>query len=200
MVSDYLSYKQKMGALDKTQPSGTELKLLFDKAKELSLSDDANKIIKLGMDSDLSLFFQTERYRFLANEGQIHNQEAVSLKQQLLAADANNEKQIPYNLAVIEFESFCDHMDKENYAPELAVAPLVSYIEKFGIKDKENLWRLEMIISQVFLDKNQMADALKYAQKSYDSAPASVQSEIATAIQNIKSLISTTPSAAISKK
>jgi protein disulfide-isomerase len=200
MFSDYQAYKQKMGALDNTKPSGTELKQLYDKAKELGLNNDVNKITKLGMDSDQSLFFLTERYRFLAAEGQINGQEAAALKQQLLVADANNEKQIPYHLAVIEFEAFCESMDKNNYAPELAVAPLVTYIEKFGAKDKENLWRLQMIISQVYLDKNQMPDALKYAQKAYDSAPASAQSEIAVALQNIKSLISTTPSSSISKK
>lgn len=200
MFSDYSAYKQKMGTLDKTKPSGTELKLLYDKAKELSLHHDANKIIRSGMDSDQSLFFLVERYRFLASEDQIHSQEAVALKQQLLAADANNEQQIPYQLAIIEFESLCANMDKENYTSDSTVAPLVAYIEKFGAKDKENLWRLQIIISQVYLDKNQMPDALKYAQKSHDSAPASVQAEIATAIQNIQSLISSTPSAAISKK
>lgn len=198
MFSDYSAYKQKMGALDKSKHSGAELKQLYDKAKELSLHYDANKIIQSGMDSDQSLFFLVERYRVLAGEDQIHSQEAVALKQQLLAADTNNEQQIPYQLAIIEFESLCSN--KENYTAELTVAPLVAYIEKFGAKDKENLWRLQIIVSQVYLDKNQMPDALKYAQKSHDSAPTSVQAEIATAIQNIQSLISSTPSAAISKK
>ncbi|MBA3815313.1 MAG: thioredoxin family protein [Parachlamydiaceae bacterium] len=200
MISDYSGYKQKMGAIDNVKPSGIELKQLYCQAKELGLNNDVNKIIKLGMVSNQSLFFQTERYRFLATEGQIHGQEAAALKQQLLAADANNEQQIPYHVAVIEFESICEGMSKENCTTELAIAPLVAYIEKFGTKDKENLWRIQMIISQVYLDKNQMSEALKYAQKSYDSAPASVQADIAVTIQNIKTLTSTTPSAAISKK
>lgn len=189
MFTDYSAYKQKVGAIDKVKPSGAELKQLYDKAKELSLNDDVNNIIKSGMDSDHSLFFLIERYRLLASEGQIRSKEAISLKHQLLAADVNNEQQIPYHLALIEFESFCENMDKDNNSPELAIAPLINYIEKYGAKDKENVWRLQMIISQVYLDKNQMVDALKYAQKSYDSAPASVQSEIAIAIQNIKSLV-----------
>lgn len=200
MLSDYSSYKQKISSLDKTKLSGTDLKQLHEKAKELCLYNDVNKIVKLGIDSEQSLYFLTERYRFLANEGQIHGKEATALKQQLLANDANNEKQVHYHVAVIEFESFCEEMEKENSSPQLAVAPLINYIEKFGNKDKDNLWRLQMIISQVYLDKNQMPNALKYAQESYESAPISVQPEIALAIQNIKSLISSTPAGAISKK
>lgn len=199
MLSDYSSYKQKMGALDKTKMSGNELKQLHEKAKELALANDINKIVKLGMDSEQSIYFLTERYRFLASEGQIHGPEAKAIRKQLMAADPNNEQQVPYQVAVIEFQSYCEEMEKENYAPALAVAPLCSYIDRFGAKDKDNLWRLQMIISQVYLDKSQMPEALKYAQESYQSAPPSVQPEIAIAIKNIKSLMSTPSSAAISK-
>lgn len=200
MLSDYSSYKQKMGALDKTKVSGSDLKQLHEKAKELCLNNDVSKIVKLGMDSEQSVYFLTERYRFLANEGQIHGQEAAALRQQLLAADPSNDKLVHYHVAVIEFESACEGMEKDSFSPEIAVAPLTSYIEKFGSRDKDNLWRLQMIISQVYLDKSQMSDALKHAQQSYDAAPASVQPEIAVAIQNIKSLISAPPADSFSKK
>jgi protein disulfide-isomerase len=200
MLSDYSGYKQKIGALDKVMPSGPELKQLYDKAKDLGLGDDISKIVELGMVSDQSLFFLTERYRLLAADDKIQSQEAIALKERLLLADPNNIQQIPYQLAVIEYESLCENMGKENNAAESVIAPILTYIDKYGAKDKENLWRFQMIISQVYLDNNQMSNALKYAQYAYNSAPSSVQPEIATAIQSIKSLISTTPSAVISKK
>ena len=77
-------------------------------------------------------------------------------------------------------------MEKENYSAELAIAPLVAYLEKFGSQDKENKWRLQMIISQVYLDKNKLAQALHYAQSSYDAAPTAIKPEIATAIRNLQ--------------
>lgn len=190
MLSDYSAYKQKVSSLDKSKLSGSELKQLHEKAKELCIDCDINKIVKLGMDSEQSIYFQMERYRFLASEGQIHGQEAAALRQQLLALDPNNDQQVHYQVAVIEFESCCEHMEKDHYIPEVAIAPLNAYIEKFGNKDKDNLWRLQMIISQVYLDHSELTEALKYAQKSYESAPVSVQPEIAIAIRNIKSLIS----------
>jgi protein disulfide-isomerase len=77
-------------------------------------------------------------------------------------------------------------MDKENYSPDLACAPLTAYINTYGKQDQENLWRLEMIISQVYLDKDKISQALKYAKSSFDAAPKTVQPEIAMAIKNIE--------------
>jgi protein disulfide-isomerase len=80
-------------------------------------------------------------------------------------------------------------MEQGNFSPETVVAPLISYIDQFGAKDPENLWRLEMIVSQVYFERGKLAEALKYARASYESAPASVQPEIATAIKSIESRI-----------
>lgn len=189
MVNDYSGYKQKMGALDRAKYSGNELKQLYEKSKELKISNDATRIVKKGMGSDESLYFLLERYRFLADEGQINGKESVALRQQILSLDPLNEKEMHYQIAVTDFETNCLSMEKESYSPELAVAPLIDYMDKFGSKDKDNLWRLQLIVSQVYLDINEMPTALKYAQASYESAPACVQPELARAITNIRSQI-----------
>jgi protein disulfide-isomerase len=77
----------------------------------------------------------------------------------------------------------------ESLHPELTVASLIDYIEKFGKRDTENVWRLLMIVSQVYFDEDKHLEALEYAQSSYQAAPPSVQPEIATAIKNIKCLL-----------
>lgn len=189
MVTDYSGYKQKMGALDNSKHSGAVLKQIYEKAQELALIEDAVKIVKKGMQSDESLYFMGERYRYLADAGQIHSKEALELKQQLLSSDPLNEKQIHYQIALVDFETYSNEMEKEHHAPELTVAPFISYIEKFGSKDKDNLWRLQLLISQVYLDKNEMTSALNYAQLSYESAPACVQPELSRAVQSIRSQI-----------
>lgn len=189
MVNDYSAYKQKMSALDRKKYSGEDLKQLYTKANQLGITNDANKIRRKGMESDESLFFMTEQYLYLADEGHIHSKEAVALKQQLLNADPLNKKQIHYQVAVVDFEAYSTIMAKENDTPEITTSPLTSYIEKFGSQDKENLWRLQLLVSQVYLDNNEMTAALKYAQQSYESAPPGVQPELARAIQNIRSQI-----------
>ena len=187
MVSDYKTYKHGVSLMQSQKVQGKQLKSLFEKAHSLDLKEDELAIIKAGVESDQKIFFQIEQYRALADEGLIHAPEAVALKQQLLAEDPTNAQKTHYYVAVIEFEAFSNEMEKENYSPELAVAPLVNYLERFGTQDKQNKWRLQMIISQVFLDKNKLALALRYAQSSYEAAPATVQPEIATAIRNLKS-------------
>jgi len=189
MVNDYSSYQNKMGALDTSHYSGQELQKLYTKSLELHLANDVNKIVKAGIESDASLYFQVENFRLLASKGMIHSKDAVMQRQQLLSADPLNEKLIPYKIAVIEFETYSEEMDRENFSPELATAPLVAYMEKYGNHDKEHLWRLQMIVSQVYLDKNQMTSALKYAQASYEHAPVAARAQIARAVQNIRSQI-----------
>ena len=189
LVNDYSNYKQKISSIDQSKYSGQELKQIYDKAKQLGISRDATKIRRKGMQSEESLYFMTEQYLFLADEGHIHSKEAVVLRQQLLNADPLNEKQIHYQVAVVDFEAYSNIMAKENDVAETAIAPLKSYIEMFGSKDKDNVWRLQLLVSQVYLDKNEMTAALNYAQQSYESAPSSVQPELARAVQNIRSQI-----------
>lgn len=184
IVADYGMYNQKMQNVGSQQLSGAELKQLYEKAKELNLDNDAQQIILTGINSDQKEYFLLERYRTMADEGMIHSEEAAALRQQLLASDPNNEHKFHFEIAIIDFEAYSE--EKENYTPEHAVAPLVDYVEKFGKQDKENLWRLDMIISQVYLDKNKLAQALNFAQSSYESAPASVRPEIAMAIKHIQ--------------
>jgi len=186
MVSDFTAYREKIQNLPKQKLSGADLRKLYEKSKELDLANDTNTILKIGLESDEKLFFLTERYRFLADEGMIHNPEAVALRQQLLAIDPDNKKHIHYDISVIEFEALSEETQKENYSPEQVVAPLSDYVSKFGSKDKDNLWRLEMIISQVYLDKNKLAEAIQHAQASHDAAPSSVQAEIASAIKSMQ--------------
>jgi protein disulfide-isomerase len=186
MVSDYNAYKQKTSQIDSQKHSGAELKKLYAKAKELDIYTDINRILKAGLASEEKLFFQLERYRFLVEEGSLRDPEAQLLRKELLAADPTNARKLPYQVAIIDFELLSLEAGKEGYSPDITVAPLVSYIEQFGMQDPENLWRLEMIISQVYLDHDKMSQALKYAQSSHEAAPATIQPEIAKAIRNIQ--------------
>lgn len=185
IVSDYTGYQQKMQTVDsKQQLSGLELKQLYEKAREFDLENDAIKIIRLGINSDQKGFFLLEHYRFLIDEGKSQSPEAVTLREQLLQSDPQNTNLTHYHVAVIDFEAENSHI--EDHSADTVVAPLVNYIHQFGNTDKANLWRLHMIISQVYFDKNNTLKALEHAKAAHDEAPATVQPEIATVIKSIK--------------
>ena len=191
LVESYAGYQAKLSQLSTGGLSGEELKKLYERAREFDFANDSTYIMKVGMESGAKNYFLLERYRFLAEEGQIHQAEAVALKLQLQAADPDNKQLMHYNMAIIEFEALCQVLHSEGHEltqeqQERIVAPLLQYIANFGRQDKENLWRLEMIVSQVYLDKNQLEDALKHAKASYNAAPMAVQNEIASAIKSMQ--------------
>lgn len=188
MVKQYTSYQETLENLDSGRPlAGAELKSLYQKAHEFHRDNDANRILHIGLLSDEHQFFQLERYRLLAKEGLVHDTEALALKQQLLASDPLNENKIHFQVAVIDFEAASEEMKKEQFSANVAVQPLLSYIEKFGAQDKENLWRLEMIVSQVFLDSKNYPESLKHAQASFNAAPDHMQTDINVAIEDVRS-------------
>jgi len=52
-----------------------------------------------------------------------------------------------------------------------AMLPLQTYIEKFGNKDKLNLWRVYLAMSQFLFTKEQSELALENITKAYELAP-----------------------------
>ncbi len=185
MVQDYSGYKQKMSALDHRKLSGTELKALYEKAQEFHCQEDIMSIVHAGIQTEDSSFFMLERMRILSANNQLETEEAVTLREQLLSADPTNAQSTHYHLAVIDFESRYKEMKQNKRSIDSTLTPLHSYIEKFGHKDRENLWRLNMIISQVLYDTDDYNQALKYANNSYNTAPRMFQNDIAEVIHEI---------------
>lgn len=189
IVQDYNNYQGSMQNVEKHPQTGAFLKHLYEKSKELSLDNDTNLIVRLGLQSDERLFFMMERYRFIAEEGMIHEKEAQTLRRQLMESDLENINHTHYQLAIIDFEAYSEEMDKEHYSADIAVAPLSDYIQKFGKQDPENLWKIHMIISQVYLDKNELEKALLHAQYSQRASPPAAESDIAAAVKGIEQMI-----------
>lgn len=185
MIENFKTYKRSVSALPQMDFKESELQALYLKACEHCLFDDAEKIVQVGTHLE-HRFFLLERFKALASSGQIHEQESQWVRQKLLSIDPSNTLKNHYDVAIVEFETFSGEMEKECYAPEIAIAPLIAYIDRWGSSDHENLWRLHMLISQVFLDKNKVAEALKHAQASHLTAPICAQTDILTFIHNIQ--------------
>lgn len=185
-VKDSKAYQQKVSKLGKEEISAKELVSLYGKAHELCRFDDANRILNSGIRCEDNLFFLLERYRQLAKNGQIHQTEASILKQKLFGKDPENQKMAHYEMAVIDFEAYSREMGQDHYTSEMAIIPLLAYIEKFGTKDPANLWKLHMMISQVFLDENNYEQALQFAKNAHDTAPTTQQFDILALINQIE--------------
>ncbi len=192
MMNEYSDYSQKMGSLNNPSTSGKELKRLYQKSQELGLTADSELLIERGIHSDLPHFFLAERYRRLVVQGKSEDKSTQELKQKLLNSDPANLNLIHYQVAVIDFQDNCEKMCHGQCSPDTCVAPLVTYLQEFGSKDEQNEWRLNMIVSQTFLDQNRPKEALQFAEAALKVAPVSVQQEIAEGINNIKAQLHTT--------
>ncbi|MEM1282123.1 MAG: thioredoxin family protein [Chlamydiota bacterium] len=184
IANDYVSYSRKLKQIKNL--SGTELKNLYHKAQEFHLNDDEVRIVLAGMKSERQHFFLVERYRQLANEGRFHEVESQVIREEILSTDPTNRYLSHYQVACIDFDAYADEMNLGRATPDKAVSPLVQYIERFGDQDLQNLWRINMIISQVYRDVNDREKALKYAECAFDCAPNETKKDIAMAIDGIK--------------
>lgn len=186
ITKEYIAYDTLMQELGKNTLTGTELKSLYHQAQGFNLNDDEVKIVLEGMKSDRPQYFMIERYRQLANEGCVREKEATEIRANILESDPTNRYLSHYQVACIDFDAFADEMNMGKATTDDAVSPLIDYMNKFGDKDSQNLWRINMIISQVYQDKNDHQKALKYAESAYHSAPADTKQDIAMAIETIK--------------
>lgn len=185
IANEYVSYSEQLKKLK--QLSGTVLKKLYHQAQVFHLDDDEVRIVLAGMKSDRQHFFFIERYRQLANDGRVREVESQVLREEILAGDPTNRYLSHYQVACIDFDAYADEMNLGQGTADQAVKPLVDYIDRFGDADPQNLWRINMIISQVYRDIDEQDKALQYAECAFDCAPNDSKKDVAMVIDVIKS-------------
>ncbi len=110
-----------------------------------------------------------------------------ALREKLASLDPENTRGVHFTLALIDFQD----LSQKKQSPDLAVAPLVAYVNRFGSKDSGNLWRIEMMIAQHYMEADLKDKALKHAENALQAAPDRMHDEIAHSLDYIRSTSST---------
>lgn len=186
LTEEYVGYDKKMRLLGKGTLTGTELKKLYHQAQSFNLEGDKVAIVSEGIRSDRPHFFMIERYRQLGAKGATEEGEAAAIKGALIANDPTNRYLTHYQIACIDFNALAGKMQKGLCSADEAVRPLTAYLGQFGESDSQNLWRINMIISQVYQDTDECDKALAYAESAHKAAPENFRRDIAQAIDAIK--------------
>lgn len=186
IIEEYRNYRANLSHVNDPNIDATALERMYQHAHELGQQDDIDQILKAGMTSNDRSFFLKEKYRLRVQKGLIHDPQTKKLRQQLLTSDPDNTKGCHYDVAVIDFEVLAENLEVNDGPPEPVVKPLLQYIDQFGSQDKDHLWRLQMTVSQTFLRKKKIAEALQYAKASLASAPKTMKPDIERAINNIE--------------
>jgi len=167
-----------------TTQNAADLEKLYQYASSHSFEKERLEILAAGSTSSDASFFLKEQYRDLLACGQQETPDAKNIKGQLLKLDPDNKKHIQYDIAVAEFENNAKKLEK-NSAQEI-VQPLQEYLSKFGDRDDKNRWKVEMIISQAYLNNHQIDEALLFARASYTHAPAREKIQISGIIVDLE--------------
>lgn len=160
--------------VDGTVLSHDAIRKAYDAAVAAKNQDEVAALLKKGLNIDRDHYFLLEQYRQLAES---HSAEAAPVRERLVKADPFNQKSIQYKIAVIDSQA------------TKSTEPLEAYLQQFGAADVENSWKVEMMISQAYLAKGQVKEALTHATMALQQAPAAVKGEVQKAIEQIKKQI-----------
>lgn len=127
-----------------------------------------------------------ERYAEILDQGDVNSKDAIILRDRLLAVPAERLPSVSKEVAIAEFQALQKNMKQKKLNAATVVAPLNQYIDKYASQDPD-VWRVYMAVSQVYLEADQLDDALKYTEQASRVAPVQVKKDIDNAIQYIRS-------------
>ncbi|MBY0528598.1 MAG: thioredoxin family protein [Rhabdochlamydiaceae bacterium] len=159
-----------------------QLQRLYQNAQKLSSSFYKDKLLQLGLERDSGTFFLLEKYGTLIRQLKLKNPLVQQMRKKVLERDPKNAHGTHLSLAILEFEKLSRAL-KSKESPDKAAIPLVSYLQKYGKKDKENLWKVELMLAHFYFSKNRIDTALSHAKVSHERAPDAAKGEIADLIE-----------------
>ena len=164
---------------------------LYQKAKKFDMLQIQEEIVDRALVTAKDPFFYLEKFKILSKERKASDPGMLSLRKKIKALDPNNEHKVHLELAMIDFTCF-QKRKKNRKKPGIAAQPLLDYIKQFGKTDPENLWKVEMKLSEYFFTRGLLDLALLHAERCKKQAPESIQEEIGQAIESFKTSIQQT--------
>lgn len=165
----------------------SDLEKFYKLADEVSNTKFMSVAMNQGVEND-GVFFLQEKFRTLVEEGKVDTEECQQVKARLLEKDPNNEQMVHFTVALIEFQGLAKRLKQgDQLEPVHVIAPLEAYLSSsFGQEDKENQWRIEMLIAQFFLDFDHWSSALEHATVAFNAAPNEKRSDISRSLNYIR--------------
>ena len=180
-AEQYRSFQRKWESAKGKDLSGKQLEELYKEAREYGFKKYRDEIFLFGKKALKSTFFLLEEYESCLASHKRKDPMVLELKKKLISMDPKNEQGTWLRIAMVDFQQNVKRM-KKNEEPKEVVEPLIEYIDKFGEKDTENAWRLDMMVSQFLFSQNKLSAAIKYAKKSLQAAPEVVRSDVAQTV------------------
>lgn len=159
LLFDYQLLEKDCSSEDLRTASSKTIESLYARATKLQSPHYMEQLLEAGLLTDEGVALPLEKYSELVLNNQTHTPHAELLKNKILERDLDNQHGTRLRLALLEFQA-----NKEN--PEKALKALHQYINDFGSNDKDNLWRLHLIISDYLSSRGKSREAQEHKEKS----------------------------------
>ncbi len=189
VLADYQTISKDFQKVLKTDEKEKVLMHLYKKAKKINCPYFEQVLFEEGKKTAMALHFLMDRYQAIVDAGNKNSEQGQLVRKEIEEQKIQDQKDIRLKLALLDFQDA-----SELSSADEVVLPLVEYIQDFDKKDKDNVWRLRMIVAQYYLSKNELEKALDFARASYKSAPKMVKKEITNTIFTIKQRVQQTSS------
>src|SRR5262249_6006006 len=143
-----------------------QLKTLFQKVVRLENDYFKQQVLDEGLKKDKGAFFLMQQYAALIEKEKMKERSVQRLRRRILERDPKNEHGTHLKVALTDFQVL-----SKKLKPHKAVKPLLEYTQKFGKQDRENLWKIEMMLAQFLFSQKLIQEALFHASLSYEAAP-----------------------------
>jgi len=164
--------------------SDAELEAMYTCAKEIGSSSFKKALMNLGIQRKKNLFFMLERYREFLQQEKTPEEIAI-LRSGIHKLDPKNKQGTLRKLAIIDFEEKRKQQRQGDRSTN-AIRPLTEYLKNFGDEDKENSWKIEMMIAQFLFSKNHLKDAIHHAEASFKLAPHEERQELGETLNYLR--------------
>ena len=169
-VSTYERVKQDVDEMQK--PFFGTLKKLYVEASNLGSESLKDAIVEKGLIVDREAFFHLEKYAKTPESSR------NSLKKKILSNYKENQDYIKLRLALLDFQE----RNNQEMDGQIAIEPLIKYAESVGFKEKDQSFRVHMLIANHLAKEGDTKEALKHAKLSLIDAPEKHKSEIQKSI------------------
>lgn len=151
------------------------LEELYVKARLVGKLSALQKIMDAGLArEDSNAFFLKEKYRLLVDSDENFESEKNKIQQQLVGMDPDGTLGLKLFVAVIDFQ---DRFKKKCSYQEVC-APLENYLKDVKVVDKENKWRVELMLANYLSSINQKLEAIYWSKLALHEAPEHLRSSI----------------------
>lgn len=162
-----------------------QCKELYLKAKQFSAPCFKQVLLEKGLKKEKGTFFHIEKYALMLDKYKLKNPDVVKMKKRVLSRDPDNALQTHFKIAVLDFQKRASSLKVKDRC-EKALIPLLNYMHRFREKDKENMWRIELMIAEFLFAKNILPAALTHAEESLKTVPLSDKPRVLQAISAIQ--------------